>query len=177
MSRVSARRVVTGHDAAGRAIFIADDQVVAEHLRLALAKGDQSTDVISLWSTGSVPANNSSDEVTTHRLAEDAAEGHVFDDAITFRIAQLPPRSSSPMHRTHSVDYGILLSGACDLVLDGGQSVRLRAGDVVIQRGTSHSWVNRGEEPCRLAWILVAATPVTTAAGSLPETWRAAPDL
>jgi quercetin dioxygenase-like cupin family protein len=59
------------------------------------------------------------------------------------------------MHRTGSLDYGILLEGACDMELDGGETVTVHAGDVVVQRGTNHVWHNRSEEPCRFAWILL----------------------
>jgi quercetin dioxygenase-like cupin family protein len=58
------------------------------------------------------------------------------------------------MHRTKTVDYGIVLSGEVYLVLDK-QETLLKAGDVVVQRGTNHAWANRSSEPCRMAFILV----------------------
>lgn len=58
------------------------------------------------------------------------------------------------MHRTQSIDYGIVLEGEIVLVLDD-QEVTLRAGDVVVQRGTIHAWNNRSDAPCRIAFILI----------------------
>jgi uncharacterized cupin superfamily protein len=60
------------------------------------------------------------------------------------------------MHRTESVDYGIVLEGEIDLVLDDSV-VRMQAGDVIVQQGTVHGWINRGKVACRVAFILVGA--------------------
>ena len=58
------------------------------------------------------------------------------------------------MHTTRTIDYGIVLSGEIDLELDEGE-VHLKAGDVVVQRGTRHAWRNRSSEPCRIAFVLI----------------------
>jgi uncharacterized cupin superfamily protein len=60
------------------------------------------------------------------------------------------------MHRTATIDYAIILSGQIDMLLDDTE-VHLQAGDTVVQRGTNHAWVNRGDQPCRIAFILVSA--------------------
>jgi len=60
------------------------------------------------------------------------------------------------MHRTRTIDYALILSGEIDMLLDDSE-VHLKAGDVLIQRGTNHAWVNRGDEPCRVAFILLDA--------------------
>lgn len=62
-------------------------------------------------------------------------------------------------HRTDSIDYIVVMSGEIDMELDGA-SVHLKAGDVMVQRGTIHNWVNRGTQPCVLAVVLVDAKPV-----------------
>jgi mannose-6-phosphate isomerase-like protein (cupin superfamily) len=67
----------------------------------------------------------------------------------------LPPRHPA-MHRTRSIDYAIVMSGEIDMLLDDSE-VHLKAGDVLIQQGTNHAWVNRGKEPCRIAFILIDA--------------------
>jgi quercetin dioxygenase-like cupin family protein len=64
------------------------------------------------------------------------------------------------MHRTNSVDYGILLEGELDMEVDGGETVHLRSGDVVVQRGTNHAWINNSDRPAKMAWILIDADPV-----------------
>src|SRR5690606_42080753 len=58
------------------------------------------------------------------------------------------------MHRTETIDYGIVLEGEITLILDEGETVA-RAGDIVIQRGTNHGWANRSDKPCRIALILI----------------------
>jgi uncharacterized cupin superfamily protein len=60
------------------------------------------------------------------------------------------------MHRTASIDYAVVLSGEIDMLLDEAD-VHLKAGDVVVQQATNHAWMNRGSEPCRIAFILVDA--------------------
>ena len=72
----------------------------------------------------------------------------------TLRINEMPAGASSPMHRTQTVDYGIVLDGEVVLVLDDSETV-LRAGDVVVQRGTSHRWENRSGATARVAFILI----------------------
>jgi uncharacterized cupin superfamily protein len=63
------------------------------------------------------------------------------------------------MHRTHSIDYAVVISGEIDMLLDDSE-VHLRAGDVLVQRGTRHAWVNRGSESCRIAFVLIDADPL-----------------
>jgi quercetin dioxygenase-like cupin family protein len=63
-------------------------------------------------------------------------------------------------HRTDSIDYATVISGEIDMVLDG-ETVHLKAGDVLVQRGTIHNWVNKGAELCVIAFVLVTAKPVT----------------
>jgi quercetin dioxygenase-like cupin family protein len=92
------------------------------------------------------------------------------------RINELPPGAGSPMHRTQTVDYGIVLDGEVVLVLDDSETV-LRAGDVVVQQGTNHRWENRSAATARVAFILIdgAFTPGLLAAlgedgaGGLPH--------
>ncbi|MEV6107520.1 cupin domain-containing protein [Streptomyces sp. NPDC051940] len=72
------------------------------------------------------------------------------------------------MHRTYSVDYGIVLKGEVGLELDGGDMVRLTAGDVVVQRGTNHMWFNDTDEPAVMSWVLIDTEPVVSAAPVRP---------
>ena len=64
------------------------------------------------------------------------------------------------MHRTETIDYAVVLSGEVDMQLDDGTEVHLRAGDVLVQRGTIHNWINRGTAPCVMAFTLIEAKPV-----------------
>ena len=63
------------------------------------------------------------------------------------------------MHRTETIDYVIVLSGEIDMETDNS-TIKLKAGDVLVQRGTNHAWINRGTEPARVAFILIDAKPL-----------------
>jgi len=63
------------------------------------------------------------------------------------------------MHRTETIDYVIVMQGELDMDMDDS-TVKLKAGDVMVQRGTNHAWVNRGKEVARAAFVLIDATPL-----------------
>jgi mannose-6-phosphate isomerase-like protein (cupin superfamily) len=173
------RRVVTGHDAQGRSVFIMDGP--SPHV---FRRGTGSATVTDLWRTHRSPADNRGDADTVapsmhlpppkngsvfriveyppdkERLAALAAERTMPDDG-TGRSQALDrgnPRHPG-FHRTHSVDYAIVLSGEIFALMDEGE-VLLRPGDVLIQRGTNHAWSNRTDAPCTVAFVLIDAEPV-----------------
>jgi quercetin dioxygenase-like cupin family protein len=80
-----------------------------------------------------------------------------------FRVVRYQPGVTPRNHRTDSIDYAVVISGAIDMELDDGVVVKLKAGDVLVQRGTIHNWVNRGTEDCVIAFVLISAKPVTAA--------------
>ena len=86
----------------------------------------------------------------------------------TLRINEMPAGASSPMHRTQTVDYGIVLDGEVVLVLDEGETV-LRAGDVAVQRGTSHRWENRSDATARVAFVFIDGAFTPGLRGALGE--------
>jgi hypothetical protein len=172
------RRVVTGHGA-GRSIFIMDGP--APHV---YCRSPGSAIVTELWETRAAPADNRGRaEVTDHpfklapppngsvfriveyppdhrRLAALAKERAAGDDG-SGHITALDrgsPRHPG-FHKTNSVDYAIVLSGEIYALMDEGE-VLLKAGDVLIQRGTNHAWSNRTDEPATLAFVLIDAEPV-----------------
>jgi quercetin dioxygenase-like cupin family protein len=142
------RRVVTGHDAAGKAIVTIDE--VSENLRSA-RPGAQACVV---WTSEGFPIDNTGDKDEGLRET-----GTTHADGTVFRILELQPGNSPRNHRTDSLDYAVIMSGEIDMELDGS-TTHLKAGDVVVQRGTVHNWVNRGTEPCVIAFVLIAAKPV-----------------
>ena len=142
------RRVVTGHDAQGRA-RVAIDEVCGNVIS---RRPNHASCVV--WSTGTFPADNGDDaDGATRQVATTDRGGTVF------RIVEYRPGVAPRNHRTESLDYAVVLSGEIDMELDGSV-VHLRAGDVLVQRGTIHNWINRGTEPCVIAFVLVAAKPV-----------------
>jgi len=80
-------------------------------------------------------------------------------DGTIFRVVEYQPGVAPRMHRTATIDYAVVISGEIDMQLDDGV-VHLRAGDVLVQQATLHDWINRGTEPCRIAFVLVPTKPV-----------------
>jgi quercetin dioxygenase-like cupin family protein len=143
------RRVVTGHDAQGRAIVLFDDVLnnMTSH-RPGHASG-------TIWtSVGGRADNNGSADEALLKVGTSLEEGTIF------RLTEYQPGVVPRNHRSNSLDYGIVLSGEIDMELDD-TVVHLKAGDVLVQRGTIHNWVNRGTVPCRILFILVGAKPVS----------------
>jgi quercetin dioxygenase-like cupin family protein len=161
------RRIVTGHDASGRAVLVADEELTPRGLAGSRESGGAS--FFQVWATQEMPVHLTNDALERQRWGSDAiVVGN--GEGSTIRIGVIPPGFRSPMHRTVSLDYGICLDGECDLELDGGDRVTVRARDVVIQRGTNHAWHNRSQSPCRFAWILLDARPFLIDGKSLRST-------
>ncbi len=142
------RRIVTGHDADGRAIVQIDE--IAKNL--VSARPGATAGVV--WTTEGFPVDNNGDADEGLRKT-----GTTLANGTVFRILELAPGNSPRNHRTDSIDYAVVMSGEIDMELDG-TTVHLKAGDVLVQRGTIHNWVNRGTEPCVIAFVLIAANPV-----------------
>jgi quercetin dioxygenase-like cupin family protein len=150
------RRVVTSHDSNGKAV-VAIDEVSKDVVSLRAGAV-----TANLWSTKGFPVDNSG-------AADGAKEitGTTRDGGTVFRIIEFGPGVTPRNHRTNSIDYALVLSGAIDMELDD-QLVTLRAGDVLVQRGTVHNWVNRYEVPCVIAFVLIDARPVEHDGKALP---------
>ncbi|HEX6461289.1 MAG TPA: cupin domain-containing protein [Thermoleophilaceae bacterium] len=140
------RRVVTGHDAAGRSVVLSDGPVPKSH-------AIPSAVFHEIWSTGETPAPIRPEEPAdpTARPLRTPPD----PNGTVIRIVDINPHAASPMHRTESVDCGILLEGEIHLILDDGSETRLGPGDVVVQRGTDHAWENRTDSVTRIAFILI----------------------
>lgn len=153
------RRIVTGHDAAGKAVFRSDELLPVE----PIPSGDAAFSLV--WTTASVPADNNDE--TDGRLRD---AGLTLHQGSVIRIVDMLPGGESPMHRSSSIDYGIVLSGEVELELDDGATTIARAGDIIVQRGTIHLWRNRSaSEICRIAFVLIEAAPVTVNGVPLPD--------
>ena len=170
------RRVVTGHDKDGQSIFVMDGKA-PNVLEMASMPGVALTD---LWRTRSSPASNAgnADAATGRIKLEPPADGTIL------RIVEFPPDSAwrksadakaafasigaggapdhesgdAMMHATATVDYIIVLKGEIWAILDKGEKL-LKQGDILIQRGTNHSWSVRTKQPCVIAAVLIGAKP------------------
>lgn len=177
MSFPPIHRVVTGHDGDGQAIVISDGPLPT----VAEIKAIPGTVFHEVWSTQGTPApvDNGADPTLGPLLLPPPKHGtrirfvDIPPDTADFEqngakrmkeaFAQIGDehastvRADSPhplMHRTESIDYGIVIEGEMTLVLDRGE-VLLKPGSVVVQRGTNHAWANRSGKPCRMLFILV----------------------
>jgi mannose-6-phosphate isomerase-like protein (cupin superfamily) len=173
------RRVVTGHDAAGKSVFILDGP--SSHV-FSRTKG--SAIVHELWETTRMPADNrgNGDAIArghrlsppqngsmfrvieyppdAERLAAIAREDTLPDDGSERAAASDRNNPRHPgFHKTDTVDYAIVLSGEIFAMMDDGE-VLLKTGDVLIQRGTNHAWSNRTAQPALVAFVLIDAAPV-----------------
>ena len=145
------RRIVTGHDEQGNATVKIDE--IAQHWR----DGRPGGTILNVWTTDTAPANNSLD--TDGGMRE--GKFTMIQNGSVFRILDFKPGLERRMHRTDSIDYIVVMSGEIDMELDNGVEVHLKQGDVMVQRGTIHNWINRGTETCVMAVILIHADPVT----------------
>jgi quercetin dioxygenase-like cupin family protein len=145
---VQVRRVVTGHDKDGRAVVKIDE--VSENV--ISTRPGQSACVV--WTTEAFPVNNAGEADEGLRQV-----GTTLKNGTVFRIVEFGPGVAPRNHRTDSIDYAVVLSGEIDMELTDSV-VHLKTGDVLIQRGTIHNWVNRGTTSCVIAFVLIDAKPV-----------------
>ncbi|KHK97457.1 hypothetical protein LK09_11915 [Microbacterium mangrovi] len=166
------RRIVTGHDDSGASIVVDDGPVPVSRVL-----PDDGVAFHEVWATDTAPAviRAGAEDPTVPTPSPAAAgaapgaSGRVGPGAITvppsahgtrIRINEFLPGHldehgrQSPVHRTESIDYGIVLDGEITLILDQSE-VTARAGDIVVQRGTDHAWANRTDTVARVAFVLV----------------------
>ncbi len=179
MELKATRRIVTGHDAQGKAVVLLDAALPAKQRN---AGGNGMT---LLWVTGESPVDvgGAADRAQTQVGVPPPANGTVFR---IVDFAPLPPNTApvdhhqilvsmgidpatqgyarhDNTHRTRTIDYAIVLDGEIDMLLDDTE-VHVKAGDVLVQQATNHAWVNNGTKPCRIAFILID--------GKTPPAWK-----
>lgn len=114
-----------------------------------------------IWSSEGFPVDNSGDADPSGKKI-----GTTIPNGTVFRIVSFGPGAAPRNHRTDSIDYAVVMSGEIDMDLDG-TTVHLKAGDVLVQRGTIHNWINKSTEPCVIAFTLVSAKPATAGGKTL----------
>jgi quercetin dioxygenase-like cupin family protein len=146
------RRFVTGHDAENVAKVIMQGPATnAKHA----GTGTVST---LIWSTDRTPA-----DIAVGEDVEDLG-ARILGTAppangTRFAVIDFPPGNEPRMHRTETIDYVIVLEGEIEMDMDGS-TVKMKAGDVMVQRGSNHAWANRGSARARVAFVLIDAAPL-----------------
>ena len=181
MEMKSTRRIVTGHDASGKAVVLVDEPVKA------IQRSAGGNGMSLLWVTSEFPVGMSG--------SEDRAKTPVKvpppDNGTIFRIVDFAPTPTGGYgttdhhqilinmgidpatqgygrhentHRTRTIDYAIVLDGEIDMLLDDTE-VHMNTGDIMVQQGTNHAWVNRSDRPCKIAFVLIdaAGAPIVPA--------------
>src|SRR4051812_19142947 len=142
------RRIVTGHDASGRSVVLSD------------APNPKTLDIGTaafheIWITDQMPVPIAAEEPEpTERPVRTPPPA----DGVMVRFTEMAPGAESPMHRTETVDVGVVLEGETWLLLDDGSETRVGRGDAVVQRGTNHAWANRSDRPVRMLFVLIDGT-------------------
>ena len=170
------RRIVTGHDAGGRAIFTEDGAAPSVHTNPKRV----GYHLTNLWMTDQTPcfAGNDADPTsrplkleppkngTVVRIIEFGPEGEWTKNldgagakeafgALGTNTASTYKQGGHPlMHRTESVDYALVLEGEIYIVLDVGERL-MKQGDFLVERGTNHAWANRSDKPCKMLFVLI----------------------
>jgi quercetin dioxygenase-like cupin family protein len=153
------RRVITGHDENGRA------RVIIDGMASSTSTLRQGANAALVWTTEGLPISNEGDADESQRRV-----GTAVEEGTVFRVIDYAPGVTPRMHRTESIDYAVVMSGEIWMELDDGAEVLLNAGDVLVQRGTIHNWINRSDKTCRIAFVLIAAAPVASTDGYLRST-------
>ena len=155
----SIRRVVTGHDKKGTAVFVSDNA----YETVVIPSGDAA--MATIWTTATVPA-----DLNDETDGRDRDAGTTLKGGSVIRVVDMLPGASSPMHRTNSIDYGIIIGGTIELELDNNAFKTLTAGDIIVQRCTIHKWRNpSGDTICRVVFVLTEAKPFELNGTALQE--------
>jgi quercetin dioxygenase-like cupin family protein len=139
------RRIVTGHDASGKSVVLSDAPS-PRTLDIGIAAFHE------IWITAQMPVqiDASEPESTDRPVRVPPPAG-----GVSIRFIDTAPGAESPMHRTETVDLGVVLEGEIWMLLDDGSETRVGVGDAVIQRGTNHAWANRSDRPVRMLFVLI----------------------
>ena len=157
---------ITSHNASGQAMLQSSKKVQAT------AYPEHNFQATLFYTTSEMPADlNDEADIKLHDgVVSNGSLGVVKKNGTVCRIADFAPRSTGVMHRTQSLDYGIVLEGNIVLELDDGSSTPMSRGDVAIQRGTMHAWRNSNQtEWARVLFVLQDCKPLTINGNRLKE--------
>lgn len=142
------RRIVTGHDADGKSVVLSDAPT-PKSLDIGTAAFHE------IWITDRTPAPIAA---TEPEPTDRPVRVPPPDNGVMVRFTEMAPGAEAPLHRTETVDVGVVLEGETWLLLDDGSETRVGPGDAVVQRGTMHGWANRSDRPVRMLFVLIDGT-------------------
>lgn len=163
----SIHRYITTHDDHGKAVFHTS---IPE--RLPLDPTDQTARFGLGYVTDKSPVDFTGEvDLATYQKYQAKPPGIVIPGGTVLRIVDIAPGQTSPMHRTVSLDYGVVLEGVVELILDSGEVRTMNRGDVAVQRGTMHAWRNAagGDRWARMLYVLQESKPIEVEGGKLGE--------
>jgi len=156
-------RLITTHDSSGRSILhTADSGGPRKSVYHDLA-------TYNLIHTSTSFPTDFTDDADVALVNTLNPQSLVMPSGSICRFVDIASKINSPMHRTQSLDYGIVIEGEIELELDGGEKRIMKRGDVCVQRGTMHAWNNKGDEWCRLCFVLTGANPAVVGGKELGE--------
>ncbi|CAK7234554.1 hypothetical protein SCUCBS95973_008975 [Sporothrix curviconia] len=167
-------RFITGHTAEGKTVFL-DKLPEAAPFR-PLPDG---AEFALCYATNQFPVDMDGDrDLATYEAYTENLPGITISTGTVLRVVDMRPGALAPMHRTVSLDYGVVLEGEVELILDSGEKRLMKRGDMSIQRGTNHTWKNTSETSwARMLYVLQPAKPVTTGGQVLGEDTHGIPGV
>ncbi|KAL2107190.1 hypothetical protein VUR80DRAFT_5562 [Thermomyces stellatus] len=161
------KRFITTHDAQGKAVVDTSLPEDAPFYELP----NKEAAFAQCYVTNAFPARLESDaDLAVYRDFLRSPPGLTVSGGTVLRYVDMPPGQTSAMHRTVSLDYGVVIEGEAELLLDSGETRLLKRGDVCVQRATMHAWRNPSEtEWARVLFVLLPCEPFETAAGKTEE--------
>ena len=161
-------RFITDHNAEGKAVF---NNEIPEEISGQML-GEQHKFFLGYATTTKTPDFENNKDLDTYKDFIANPPGLTVPGGSVLRIVDYAPKTISPMHRTVSLDYAVVLDGEIDLILDSGEQRTMKRGDVAIQRATMHQWINKSEtEWARMLYVLQESKPLTIDGNTLEESF------
>lgn len=167
-------RFITGHTAEGKTVFLNKISEAAPFRPLP-----DGAEFALCYATNTFPVEMNDDhDIATYEAYTENLPGITISTGTVLRVVDMRPGALAPMHRTVSLDYGVVLEGEIELILDSGEKRPMKRGDMSIQRGTNHTWKNTSETSwARMLYVLLPAQPVTVGGQVLGEDTHGIPGV
>ncbi|KAK0391370.1 hypothetical protein NLU13_0871 [Sarocladium strictum] len=164
-------RYITTHNKDGKAIYVEEVSTPLDFWDISTADGKSARFELAYTTHGFPVQMNKDEDLSSFKedYAKRQESGIVKQGGTLLRYVDLHPNDTTPMHRTSSLDYGILISGSLECLLDSGESRTIYPGDVLVQRGTNHQWNNNTDKWVRILFVVTDAAPLDVNGARLEE--------